>query len=153
MSTKYGRYTIFYPSIGESKTLDLSLKFHPMYRVFVLCHIAFLYDSCNIFIMCKIPPKMASRGACFQNSPTPSALLLCAKINMVLKFLTFMIPGGYLVGTWQVSRKKMTQGTLEIGTPMWAGIPFSKIPHEILCSLRLPPNTQFMGSKPILLVL
>jgi hypothetical protein len=46
----------------------------------------------------------------------------------------------------------MMPGTLGNGTPVPKGIPFSKIPHEILHSIRLPPNTQFMGSKPILLV-
>jgi hypothetical protein len=59
-----------------------------------------------------------------------------------------MIPGGYLQGV----KEKMMPGTLENGTPMPKGIPFSKIPHEILHSIRLPPNTQFMGSKPIVLV-
>ncbi len=73
-----------------------------MYSMFVLCHIVFLYDSCNIFIMCKIPPNTVSRGACFQNSPTPSASLLCVEINMVLKFLLLWYPAG----TWKVSREK-----------------------------------------------
>jgi hypothetical protein len=86
MSTKYGRYTNFYPSIGESKILDsrIGSSIQCTMCFVLLCHIVFLYDSCNIFTMCKIPPKTASRDACFQNSPTPSALLLCVKISTVL---------------------------------------------------------------------
>lgn len=114
------------------------MKFHRMYSVFVLCHIVFLYEFMQHFIMCKITTQDGVKGCLLPELSHSKCIIVCKS----------MIPGGYLQGV----KEKMMPGTLENGTPMPKGIPFSKIPHEILHSIRLPPNTQFMGSKPIVLV-
>jgi hypothetical protein len=98
MSTKYGRYTNFV-SINWLKQ-NVRFQYEVTSNVQRVCIVpyCFLVQFMQHFIMHKIPPKTVSRGACFQNSPTPSASFLCVEINMVLEFLVFMIPGGYLAG-------------------------------------------------------
>jgi hypothetical protein len=130
MSTKYGRYTNFV-SINWLKQ-NVRFQYEVTSNVQRVCIVpyCFLVQFMQHFIMHKIPPKTVSRGACFQNSPTPSASFLCVEINMVLKFLVFYdtrrVPGR--------CQGKMTQGT------------YLQILYNVTSKYTIH------GSKPILLV-